>query len=298
MTTPFLVACVQYCATDDLAANLAAAEEGVRRARAAGASLILLPENLAQMYPRDELLLDAAHTEEEHPALPRLQALARELACHLLLGSLSIKRPSGRIHNRSYLLGPAGEVVATYDKIHLFDVALGGGEVYRESQAVEPGDRLVVAETPWGGLGLSICYDLRFAYLYRALAHAGAAFLSVPAAFTQMTGEAHWHTLLRARAIETGCYVFASGQCGVRPWGRATYGHSLIVDPWGHVLADAGPHPGICLAEVVPARVAEVRGQIPALRHDRLLSPPAGSSPPAPDPAPNGDALFGGAAIR
>jgi predicted amidohydrolase len=290
MSERFVVACVQMCAGEDLGANLTEAEAWVRQAQRQGASLVCLPEYfaddgrdaggrampgaIAEMRPHDDPLLRSAHTEEAHPALPHFRALARELAVHLLLGSLAVKQATGRIHNRSYLLDTEGRVVSTYNKMHLFDVSLHGRESYLESNTVDPGDLLSLAPTPWGLLGLSICYDLRFAALYRALAHAGAAFLAVPAAFTQTTGAAHWHVLLRARAIETGSYVFAPDQCGIRSWGRATFGHSLIIDPWGRILADGGVAPGIILAEIDPARVAEVRAMIPALTHDRVWPPP------------------------
>jgi len=217
-----------------------------------------------------------AHPEAEHPTLERMRELARQLdGAWLLLGSIGVVPSPGarRYRNRSILLDPAGDVVARYDKAHLFDVDLGEGQSYRESDTLEPGDEAVLARTPWGVLGMSICYDVRFAYLYRALAHGGADFLSVPAAFTKTTGEAHWHPLLRSRAIETGCYVFAPGQYGEH--GRArTYGHSLVVDPWGEVLADAGEGPGFALAEVDPERVLEARRRIPALTHDRTLRGP------------------------
>ena len=197
----------------------------------------------------------------------------------ILLGSIAVKLDNGKVHNRSYLLNGSGETAATYNKIHLFDVELKAGESYRESATVEPGTQAVVANTPWGGLGLTVCYDVRFGYLYRELAQAGADFLTVPAVFTRTTGRAHWHVLLRARAIETGCYVFAPGQCGVRPWGRATYGHSLIVDPWGKVLADGGEGPGFVTAQIDPARVAKARGMIPSLNHDSDFQSAGGPEP-------------------
>ncbi len=180
--------------------------------------------------------------------------------------------------NRAYMLDPKGGIVARYDKIHLFDVDLKGGETYRESDTVRGGDRAVLAPTPWCLVGMSICYDLRFAYLYRALAQAGASFLTIPAAFTHTTGKAHWHILVRARAIETGCFVFAPCQSGTHAEGRRTYGHSLVVDPWGEVLADGGEEEGFVTAVIDPAKVEEARRMIPALRHDRAFKAPA---PPA-----------------
>lgn len=269
MASPFTVACVQNCAEDDVARNIDEATRLLRQAAAAGAALICLPENFTCLEERDALYLERGYAEADHPALRIFPALARELGVVLALGSLTIRLPSGRVHNRSYVLGADGAVLATYNKIHLFDVQLKQSEMYRESATVEPGGSRAVVDLPFGKLGLSVCYDVRFPHLYRALAQDGADYLAVPAAFTATTGEAHWHVLLRARAIENGCYVFAAGQCGRRRWGRRTYGHSLIVDPWGTVLADGGSEPGIVLAEVDPARVAEARAMIPSLRHDR-----------------------------
>ena len=274
MSNTFRVACIQNCADDDLDKNIRETTTLVRSAREAGADLICLPENFTLIEVNDARLLERAFTEETHPALPHFRDLAKALGVSLLLGSLAIKLPSGKVNNRSYLLDGEGNIVARYNKLHLFDVDLKAGESYRESNTVEPGDRAVLARTPWGLLGLTVCYDLRFAYLYRSLAQAGASFLAIPAAFTRTTGQAHWHILLRARAIETGCYVFAPGQCGVRPSGRATYGHSLIIDPWGRILADGGEAPGFILAEIDPAKVGEARRMIPALTHDRQFSGP------------------------
>lgn len=272
MSGTFKVACLQNCAGNDMARNLDECEQLVREAAAAGARLLCLPEYFSCLTADDAEMLALAREESEHPALPRFSALAAELGCWLLLGSLAIRTDSGRVANRSYLLDATGREAARYDKVHLFDVSLGGGEDYRESAVVEGGRQAVLADTPWGPMGLSICYDLRFAYLYRRLAQQGARYLAVPAAFTRKTGEAHWHVLQRARAIETGCFVFAPCQCGVRPSGRATYGHSLIVDPWGEVLADAGTEPGCIVADIDPARVDAVRAMVPALGHDRSLS--------------------------
>jgi predicted amidohydrolase len=191
------------------------------------------------------------------------------------VGSLAVKLDSNdKVANRSFLLDAVGNIVASYDKIHMFDVQLPSGETYRESATFKPGETAVVAPTPWGQLGMSVCYDVRFAVLYRALAQAGASILTVPAAFTRTTGKAHWHILLRARAIETGCFVVAAAQCGTHAEGRQTFGHSLIVDPWGEVLADGGEEVGVTLARIDTARVAEVRGMVPALSHDRVFSPP------------------------
>ncbi len=274
MSDSFKVACVQNCAEDDVLANLEFASKLSRDAATAGAQLICLPENFTCLEEHDARYVSHGHDALSHPALPHFAALARELGVFFALGSLTIKLGDTKVANRSYLISPQGEVLMEYDKVHLFDVRLRNGEYYRESNAVVAGNCARVAELPWGRLGLTICYDVRFPHLYRMLAKAGADFLAIPAAFTYTTGLAHWHVLVRARAIETGCFVFAAGQCGTRRWGRRTFGHSLIVDPWGEVLADGGTEPGFVIAEIVPAKAAEARAMIPALQHDREISPP------------------------
>jgi len=279
MSGIFKVACVQNGATANIEASMAEATALTRAAQGAGAELICLPEYFTSLGVEGALLISTPFSEEAHPALPHYRDLARELGVWLLLGSLAITAADGKVINRSYLLDPAGEIAARYDKIHLFDVQLDGGESYRESATVEPGDRAVVAATPWGPLGLSVCYDLRFPQLYHALAQAGAAYLTVPAAFTKTTGEAHWHVLNRARAIETGCYVFAPCQYGDHGVGKASFGHSLIVDPWGRILAEADEEAGYIMAEVDPAAVTEARRKIPALQHARSFAEPAAVVP-------------------
>jgi predicted amidohydrolase len=224
------------------------------------------------MEPDNALMRENALPESGHPAIAAFGGLAKETGAWLLAGSLSVKRGDRKIANRSYLFDPGGRVVASYDKIHMFDVAIGDGQTYRESATFEPGTEAVIADLPWGRLGLSICYDVRFPHLYRALAKDGADFLAVPAAFTHVTGTAHWHVLLRARAIETGCFVIAPAQCGTHAEGRRTYGHSLIVDPWGEVLADGGEEVGFVTAEIDPAKVDEARRKVPSLSHDRPFS--------------------------
>jgi predicted amidohydrolase len=216
-----------------------------------------------------ERLLAAVEAEETCSPLAHLQKLAAELEIWLHVGSLGIKLNPSRVANRSYLIGPDGAVVARYDKLHLFDVDLASGESYRESRHYRPGLQAVLAILPFARLGLSICYDLRFPALYRALALAGAEFIAVPSAFTKQTGEAHWHVLLRARAIETGSYVLAAAQGGLHENGRRTYGHSMIVSPWGEILAEAGEDPQVVLADIDPSLCAEVRAKIPSLRHGR-----------------------------
>jgi len=195
---------------------------------------------------------------------------ARETGAWFLLGSIHVRVPGEeQIRNRSYLIDPSGGIVASYDKIHMFDVDLANGESYRESPNFMPGETAVLADLPWGRLGLTVCYDLRFPALYRALAEAGASFLAIPAAFTQETGEAHWHVLNRARAIENTCYVIAAAQGGKHENGRATYGHSIVVDPWGQIVAEGGQEPGVIFAEIDPAEVAAARAKIPSLQHGR-----------------------------
>lgn len=265
----FTIALIQNCAGPEVAANIAETLAMSREAADQSASLICLPEYFSALSSQGPRLTMAGFDEAAHPALSAFSDLARERAVWVLLGSLPITAVSGKIHNRSYLIDLSGEVVRHYDKIHLFDVDLPGGERYRESATIEPGGEAVIAELPWGRLGMTICYDLRFPHLYRTLAQAGTDFLAVPAAFTRTSGEAHWHELNRARAIENGAYVFAPCQCGEHAGGSRTYGHSLVVDPWGRVLADGGEDPGIVMCEIDPSQVAEARAMIPSLRHDR-----------------------------
>jgi deaminated glutathione amidase len=275
MVRPFKVACVQNCAEREMAPSIAALEPLVRGAAGAGADLIVVPEMATMFEPDNARLLAKAQPEASDPGVAAFRRWAAESKRWILVGSLYLREPgAARVVNRSLLIDAGGAIVARYDKIHLFDVDLDGGESYRESATVQPGDRPVLAPTPWGLMGLSICYDLRFAYLYRALAQAGALYLAIPAAFTYTTGSAHWHVLVRARAIETGCYVFAANQGGTHAEGKRTWGHSLIVDPWGRVLADGGEAVGFVTAEIDPAKVDEARGMVPALRHDRDFARP------------------------
>jgi predicted amidohydrolase len=265
---------VQITSGRDPAANLAAAAARVREARSAGAALIATPEvsNMMGLGRREMAAL--VRPEAEDPSVAGYRELAAETGAWLLAGSLVLRDAEDKLVNRSLLIDPKGGIAARYDKIHMFDVVIPDGQSYRESRAYKTGARAVTAELPWGRLGMTVCYDMRFPYLYRALAKAGADFLSIPSAFTRFTGEAHWHVLLRARAIETGCFVIAPAQCGVHAGGRETYGHSLIVAPWGEVLADGGTAPGITLAEIDPAQVAKARAMIPALDHDREFAAP------------------------
>ncbi len=278
MNKNFVVACIQNSAIDDVTHNIADLSELIRQAADKGAEFICLPEYCACLEKSDTLYLERGFSESDHPALSAFRELADELNVWLLIGSLAIKLTDTKVSNRSYLIDASGEIIQTYDKIHLFDVALKRGESYAESNTVLPGNQARIADLPWGRVGFSVCYDIRFPQLYRALAHSGAEMLTVPAVFTATTGTAHWHVLVRARAIETGCFVFAPGQCGKRPWGRRTYGHSLIVDPWGEILADAGEERGIVVAEINLDKVAEARRMIPALSHDRPISAPVAGS--------------------
>lgn len=270
MNSPFKVACIQPNCGADIDANLAQTSGFIRQARDAGAELITLPETVNIMAPDRATLRANSEPEEGNRVLAAYQDLAKETGAWILIGSLMVEVPgSEKLANRSYLLDSDGTVRARYDKIHMFDVNLGGAENHRESDHYDAGNKAVLAETPWCQLGMTICYDLRFPYLYRTLAHAGAHMLSTPAAFTKVSGQAHWHILQRARAIETGCFVIAPCQTGDHPGNRQTFGHSLIVDPWGVVLADGGEDTGFIVADIDLSKVDEARHKIPALTHDR-----------------------------
>ena len=272
--TTFRAACVQLRSSDDVAENIRVTSELIREARAKGADFIATPENTTLMAADGGAKLERTFNEDADPALPAFRTLAEELGAWLLIGSLAIKTDATKTANRSFLIDPKGRVAARYDKIHLFDTDPGSGESYRESNTVSAGHRAVAADLPWGKLGMTICYDLRFPRLYRRLAKAGAFMLSVPSAFTETTGKAHWHVLLRARAIENGAFVIAPAQGGIHANGRATYGHSLIVAPWGEILAGAGTEPGVILAEIDPAAVTSARSRVPSLTHDREFEGP------------------------
>ncbi|MGH6946784.1 MAG: carbon-nitrogen hydrolase family protein [Kiloniellales bacterium] len=269
------VACVQNCATPDVEESATSALALSRRAIACGAQLVCLPEFFAGLRGENGAFYPAAFEEPAHPVLAAFREAARKSGIWFLLGSLGVRTSSGLVNNRAYVIDGSGAVVARYDKIHLFDVALDAGRIYRESTTIEPGAQAVVAPTPWGGLGLSICYDLRFAALYRALAKGGASLLAVPAAFTKVTGEAHWHVLNRARAIETGSFVISPCQYGRIQGGGECFGHSLIVDPWGRVLAEGGEDEAVVMAELDLGQVERARRQVPALKHDRPIVAPA-----------------------
>lgn len=272
MTHPFRVACLQMNSGSDVADNLAQLRRMVTEAAGAGAEFVLAPEYCLLMDGSGRVMREGALPADGGEPLQQLCRLAAQLRIWLLPGSLTLKTEEDRIVNRSCLITADGAVAATYDKIHMFDVTLPDGKVIRESSAYRPGDHAVITRTPWGKLGMSICYDLRFPQLYRALAQQGAEFLAIPASFQRQTGKAHWHTLLKARAIENAAYVLAPAMCGEHAGNRQTYGHTLIVDPWGEVLADGGEEPGIVYAEIDPARVAKIRGMMPSLTHDRPYS--------------------------
>jgi predicted amidohydrolase len=272
----FTAACLQLCSAREVAPNIEVVRDLAFRARDRGADLIMTPEVTDMMEPRRDALLAKARGEADHAMLAACRDLARETGAWFLLGSAVVKLADDpRVANRSFLIAPDGGIAARYDKMHMFDVDLENGDTRRESRSYRPGEAAVLAELPWGRLGMTICYDLRFPDLYRALAQAGASFLSIPSAFTVPTGRAHWHVLMRARAIENFCFMFAPAQSGEHAEGRKTYGHSLIVAPWGEILAEAEDGPGFIAATIDPAKVAEARRAVPSLTHDRPFAPPA-----------------------
>lgn len=278
LTSSFVAACVQLRAGREVAPNVALAVSLIEEAAGEGATFIATPENTSLMEAKRELLFEKTVAEEDDMALAAFRKVSAARKVWTLIGSLPIKIAADKLANRSFLIAPDGSVAARYDKIHMFDVDLGGGESYRESKNFAPGAQAVTADLPWGRVGLTVCYDLRFPQLYRALAQSGARYLTVPSAFTRPTGEAHWHVLLRARAIESGAFVFAPAQGGMHENGRETYGHSLIIAPWGEVMAEAGTEPGIILAEIDPAKISEARDRVPSLTHDRDFAKPVVAS--------------------
>jgi deaminated glutathione amidase len=267
----FRAALVQLCSGREIAPNMAFAGGLIRAAAAGGANYIQTPENTALVELSGERLFERIRPEAETAILGEFAALAGALGVWLHIGSIAIRVGEHKAANRSYVFSPTGRIAARYDKIHMFDVDLPSGESYRESKNYRPGARAVKLGLPWGVLGMTTCYDLRFPEQYKALAQAGADFLAVPSAFTRQTGAAHWHVLLRARAIETGCFVLAAAQGGDHEVGRATYGHSMIVSPWGEIIAEGGEEPGIIAAEIDPREVAAARQRIPALNHVRPI---------------------------
>src|SRR5215470_2684616 len=268
-TSTFRVGLVQMRAGRTPQANLDAATKLIGEAKSAGADYVQTPEMTNIMETNRKAMFAAIVEEDSDHCLATYRELARTLSIHLHIGSLAIKVSPDKAANRSFLIDPQGEIAGRYDKIHMFDVDLASGESYRESLNFRSGEIAVVTQLPWGLLGFTVCYDLRFPALYRALAEAGASFLAIPSAFTRQTGEAHWHVLQRARAIENGCFVFAAAQGGRHDNGRETFGHSLIVDPWGRILAEGGTEPGVILAVIDPAEVTAARAKIPSLQHGR-----------------------------
>jgi deaminated glutathione amidase len=265
----FTVGLIQMRSDVSPPANLDAAARLIVEARQAGADYVLTPEMTNIMEAKRERLFAALAPEESDPVLAALRDLARKLGIFIHIGSLAIRQSPERAANRSFLIDRNGAIVARYDKIHMFDVDLDSGESYRESRNYRPGEIAVAIDLPWGRLGLTVCYDLRFPALYRALAEAGCSFLAIPSAFTRQTGEAHWHVLNRARAIENGAFVLAAAQGGRHENGRETFGHSLVVDPWGRILAEGGTEPGVVMARIEPAEVSAARARIPSLQHGR-----------------------------
>ncbi len=267
--TKFRAALVQLRSGRNIEPNVSTALDLIRQGAAEGAQYIQTPENTPLMELDSARLFELIRPEKETPAVGAFSALAADLRIWLHIGSLAVKVGERKAANRALIFAPDGSVAARYDKIHMFDVDLPSGEIYRESANYEPGGTAVNVRLPWGILGVTTCYDVRFPEQYKALAKAGADFLAVPAAFTKTTGEAHWHVLLRARAIETGCFVLAAAQGGLHENGRSTFGHSLIISPWGDILSEAGDEPCVIAAEIDPAEVAVARQRIPALSHVR-----------------------------
>lgn len=277
----FRAALVQMTSSDDPAANLPATLGFLRDAAKGGAQIVLTPEVTNCVSASRAVQAEVLQREEQDITLAAIRTEAASLGIWVMIGSLALKTddPDGRFANRSFLIGPDGEIVARYDKVHMFDVQVSDTETYRESAGFRPGSEAVVVDTSLAAFGMSVCYDLRFAYLYRALAQAGAEVLTIPAAFSPVTGAAHWETLLRARAIETGCYVLAPAQTGRHKArdGRArhTHGHAMVVAPWGEVVLDMGTEPGVGFVQIELDRILEARGRVPALFHDRALPAPA-----------------------
>ena len=277
-SSKFRVGLIQMRSARSPAVNIDAAAKLIGEAKTGGADYVQTPEMTNIMEMSREKLFATIVPEENDATLATFRELARALGLYVHVGSLAVKVSPDKAANRSFLIDRRGDIVSRYDKIHMFDVDLKGGESYRESRSYRAGDLAVLTDLPWGRLGLTICYDLRFPALYRALAEAGAMYLAIPSAFTRQTGEAHWHVLMRARAIENGSFVFAAAQGGDHENGRATYGHSLVVDPWGRVIAEGGTEPGVVFADIDPAEASVARGRIPSLQHGRrfeILEPMA-----------------------
>ncbi len=279
MTQPLTVACLQLTTTNDLDKNIIQFERFTRQAAKQGAELIATPENSFYMRARDSDDVPL-YPMALHPGVLKAIDLARELHVWILLGSVFVTATrehieQGRWYNRSVLVNPSGQIVSHYDKIHLFDASFGNNKSYQESARICPGDQVAVGYTPWGTMGMTICYDVRFPHLYRDLAKHGVSILAIPAAFAYVTGVAHWHVLLRARAIENGAYVIAPAQCGTHPGDKRTYGHSMIINPWGEIIAEASEDtPEVIIASLDMQEVSRIRTNMPTLKHDRAYMPP------------------------
>lgn len=273
MSSPdsFRVGLVQMCSGKDVDRNVKDAVALIKDAAAQGAQYIQTPEVTTLMELDRERLFAIVEPEASNHALAEFVAIARSLQIWLHIGSMAVRESDTKLANRSYVIAPDGSIRARYDKIHMFDVELPNGETYCESASYRPGDKAVITDLPWGRLGLTICYDLRFPALHRTLAQNGASFIAGPAAFTKTTGEAHWHILLKARAIESQCFVFAAAQGGLHDNNRETYGHSLVISPWGEVLAEGEIHPSVIISDVKWSEVEDVRARVPSLRHDRAF---------------------------
>ncbi len=265
----FTAACVQVNTGNDLNSNIDSAVRGIAQAALDGADFVTLPENVAMMPGSSAQAKRHASDIADHPAVDAFQSAARAAGVWVLAGSVGVPSADGRVANRSLLIAPDGTVNAQYDKIHMFDADPGDAKPYRESETYHPGSEAVLATLPWLKMGMTVCYDVRFPGLYRKLAKAGAGMLAVPSAFTEVTGQAHWHVLLRARAIENACFVIAPAQCGSHPGDRRTFGHSMIIDPWGTVLAEAESEPIIISSTIDVALIASARSRIPVLDHDK-----------------------------
>ncbi len=274
MTTKLVAACIQTNAGPEIEPNLQAIAPLIEDAAKRGAQLITLPENVSLMICGRDKLFARVSDEATHPAITFFRNMAQKTGTWILAGSIAIHLGEDRLANRSFLFNPAGEIAARYDKIHMFDATISENESYRESSSYRGGDRAIVADTPWGKIGLTICYDVRFPHLHRALAKAGASLITAPAAFAASTGKMHWHVLLRARAIETGCFVIAPAQCGQHDGQRQTFGHSMIIGPSGQIIVEAGEEPGIIMAELDLAEVEKNRRMLPCLEHDCVFTKP------------------------
>ena len=266
------VACIQTNSKPDPNINIKEVSSLICKAKSDGAELITTPEVVGMLEPNREKALHKAQAENDHSVLREFRNLSKELSIWLLIGSISIKLSDSKLANRSFLINPDGQIIARYTKIHMFDVEGNDGSTYRESATYQPGTSACLARTPWGLVGLTICYDIRFPLLYRDLAKAGARIIFIPSAFTEVTGEAHWHVLQRARAIENGCFIVSAAQTGIHEQKRKTFGHSIIIDPWGNVLADADKDVGFITADLDLNLVDEAKNKIPSLTHDRDYS--------------------------